>query len=417
MNNLTGIIAYFLNHSLVQSSFIVFAGSMLANFGAYLYHLLIGRILGPQYYGELAALLSIFNILNVPSTTLQTILVKYFSELKAKKRFDEIKWLLLFATRGVFILEFLSFILIIPFLSRIASFLQIGHSEYFIWVYLVFASFLISTINGSVLQALQLFKESTIIVNLGMLLRVVLGVIFAYFGVGWVLISNIFSNSLSYLFSFYPIRFIFRLKSQRFNLSRRHLLAYSIPTFITGLGITSLYSQDVILVKHYFNPETAGIYSSLSVLGRIIFFATTAISFVIFPVIAEYKENQKSYQRLALIALAAVSFVSFGITLLYFLWPKLFVDLLFGRAFLGAVPYMGPFGVFISFFSLSSLIVTMCLAAGRTLVWIFVSIAAVSQIALISFFHNSLYTITLNNILVSGSLFAALLLYFVYAQR
>ncbi|MFZ5845211.1 MAG: oligosaccharide flippase family protein [Patescibacteria group bacterium] len=417
MGDILNFLGYLLNHSLVKSSAVVFIGSMLANVGAYLYHLILGRILGPVYYGELAALLSLLNILNVPSSVLQTVLVKYFSTLKAGNKVGQVRSLFSLATSKILVGEIIIFLIVFPLFPYLIRFLKIERVGYLVWLYLIFASFLLGTINGSLLQAFQFFKLSTILVNLGMVLRLVLGVIFAFYGVGWVLVSNIFSNLLAYGFSFWPIRFLFKVKPSKITLSRRHVASYSIPTFLTTLGITALYSQDVVLVKHFFSAETAGIYSSLSILGRVIFFATTAVSFVVFPVISQYQAQRRSYFRLALFSLGAVALISFGITALYFLFPALFVNLLFGRLFVGAIPYMGWFGLFISFFSLSSLLTTICLAAGKTLVWFFVIIAALGQMVLISFYHDSLLAVTINNLVVASSLFFLLLVYFAYAKR
>src|SRR6185369_17848893 len=81
------------SHSLVKNSAIMFGGTMGANVLGYAYHLVVGRILGPIGYGELAALISIFYIINAPATVLLNIMVKFFSQLKAKGEYGEAKQL------------------------------------------------------------------------------------------------------------------------------------------------------------------------------------------------------------------------------------------------------------------------------------------------------------------------------------
>ena len=88
-----------LAHPFIKGSAIMFGGTMVTNVLAYLYHLVVGRILGPVGYGELAALLSIFYILNSPSIVIQNILVKFFSQLKAKQDLGQAKRLFLRITR------------------------------------------------------------------------------------------------------------------------------------------------------------------------------------------------------------------------------------------------------------------------------------------------------------------------------
>ena len=68
----------FIAHPLAKGSFIILVGSMVANVGAYAYHVLVGRLLGPVIYGEFSALLSLFYIINIGSGVVQTILAKFF---------------------------------------------------------------------------------------------------------------------------------------------------------------------------------------------------------------------------------------------------------------------------------------------------------------------------------------------------
>ncbi len=236
-----------LSHPLLRGSTIVFVGTMLTNVSAYLFQLLVGRILGPQLFAELASLLALFAILNVPSAVLQTILVKYFSSLKAKNENGQSKQLLIMTTKWLAGLEVIILLLVLPLIPYLASFLHIYQHEYFIWLYLIFSTALLGTLNSSVLQAYQKFGESMILTNIVMLLRLFLGVIAAYVGVGMILISNIVANAIAYILSFVPLLSMFRYKSERFIFSKKHILQYSLPTFFTVLGLNSLNNQDIIL--------------------------------------------------------------------------------------------------------------------------------------------------------------------------
>lgn len=411
------LIAYSFAHPLLRGSTIVFVGSMATNVSGYLYQLLVGRVLGREHFGELASLLALFTILNVPSTVLQTILVKYFSALKAKNEIGQSKRLFIIVTRGLIFFEVILFVLLLPFIPYVASFLHIDHNEYFIWLYLIFASFLLGTINGSMLQAFQLFTVSMVMTNIGMLLRLILGVVTAYVGIGLVLLSNALTNFIAYILSFFPIRTFLSVKSEKFTLSKKHMLRYSFPTFLTILGMTSLYNQDVILVKHFFSPELAGDYSSLSILGKVIYFASTAVGYVLFPVVAQYKEIKKDYRKLTYLALWVTATISLGITSLYFLFPVAIIRIFWGSTFAGATAYLGLFGIFISFIALSSLLITVCLAASRLYVWVPTVTAALLQILLISIYHADLYQIIMGNTIASSVLFVSLLLYFAYEKK
>lgn len=412
MNSIKRII----NHPIFRHSTVVLIGSMGANIAGWLYHVFVGRILGTEGYGELAALLSLFYILNVPSSVITTILVKFFSVLKATNEQGQAKRLIRVATMKIFLAEGIGMILLLVFSRSITSFLNIGSLWYVVWLYLIFATFIVSVVNGSAIQGFQLFTASSILTTVGMTLRLLFGAGFAYFGVGWTLVSSIFSNSISFGLSFIPLRFMARIKEKPLTINRKDALGFSVPAFITTLGITLLFSQDVLLVKHYFTSHEAGIYASLSVLGKVLFYATGAVSFVLFPIVSERNASGQGHTRLVSVGLGIIALVCIGLTAFYFIAPGI-VLVAFGKAFYGAAQYMGPFAIFMSFFSLSSILIQTLLALDKVNVWIITTVCALLQAILLIVFHATISQVIGVNIATSVVLFSSLLLYYAYGKK
>ena len=75
----------FLGNPLFKGSFIVLTGSTIANVGSYLFHLLMGRLLGPVDYGVLESLISLSYFLGVPLSVFTIVIVKYISQEKKNK--------------------------------------------------------------------------------------------------------------------------------------------------------------------------------------------------------------------------------------------------------------------------------------------------------------------------------------------
>ncbi len=398
-------------HPLIKGSAVVFAGSMAANVSAWLYHVLVGRILGVERYGELAALFSLLFILNIPANVLQTVLVKFFSVYKAKNNLGQAKSLFLRVTRIILIGSLVGLTVLLPFLPFLGSFLHIPALSNFIWLYLVFASYIISVVNNSTLQGFQYFTEVSIYTNISMVLRLIFGTLLAFFGVGWTLIGNIVSNILGYGASFIPMRTLLATTEVPFEISTKKLVSYIIPTFLTLYGITALYTQDVLLVKHFFTSSQAGLYASLSILGKVIYFASSAVSFVLFPVIAERKELNRAHRGVVFGGVGIIAAVCIGISLLYAIYPSI-VTVLFGPTFSPAIPYLGMFSVFITFFSLSSILINTLLALDAKLVWVVSLGAALLQLGLIVAYHGTLGQVIAANTAVSALLFVSLMLYY-----
>lgn len=404
------------SHDLFRNSALIFAGSTVANFSGWLYHLFVGRILGPEKYAELSALFALFYILNVLTGVVQMVLVKFFSVLKARGDYGQAKALFWRVTKLVTIAEVVGVAVLFPFTPFLSGYLHIDSYGYFLLVYLIFASTTITVAGGAALQGFQRFMPLTIIANIGMALRLVTGIISAFFGVGWTLVANVASNIGTYAFYFLHLRFLFRHKAKSVTITKREAVGYGIPVLLTTLGLTVLNSQDVLLVKHYFPSFDAGIYASLSVLGKIIFYASSAVGFVLFPLVAERKELRSDFRRSVVLGVVAVGIMSFALTVVYFIFPSIIISP-FGPAFVGAAPYLGWFGIFVTFYTMANLLIYTLLAMGATKIWLITISLALVQYLMIVTYHGTLYEITYVNILVAAMLCFSLFAYYRYATK
>jgi len=415
MKKIVKFIRVFISHSVVKNSAVVMSGSMVSNILAYLYHVVVGRILGPQQYGELAALISLFYILNVPSTVVQTILTKFFSVLRATNKPGEVKHLSIHALKIMVTAAIIGVVVVAISVDAVSSFLRINSKVNFYWLYFMFALYFIGIVPLSITQAYQKFLAQSVLSAIGMTLRLVFAALAAPFGVAMILMSNVVANIISLVTYALPLKFLFRIKATTLTLSRKRTIGYSVPTFITTLAIAALYNQDVLLVKHFFTSADAGIYSSLSVLGKVIFYTSSAITFVLFPVIAERKELKRSHTRLVGASLISVASLSLILTIIYFLFPTFIVHMLYGASYDAAVPYVGIFGVFISFFALDNIMFSICLAAEKVGVWVFGLLAGIAQFGAIWLYHGTIQTVITANIFVAATLFVTLLVYYTHA--
>ena len=108
---------------------------------------------------------------------------------------------------------------------------------------------------------------------------------------------------------------------------------------VTILTRTFLYTADVIVVKHFFSPTDAGLYSGVSTVARIIFYITGPVCIVLLPTVKlknHLKENKKYLNKALLI-----TFVLGTAALLFFLvLPSLSVKMLVGSKFVVMSPLL-----------------------------------------------------------------------------
>ncbi len=404
-----------INNPLFTGSMVMIIGSNLVNFLNYLYHLIIGRMLGPSDYGELAAIISLIGLLGIIPAPLGTSIIKYISSAKNNtESANMISWLKIKYFQGSFIF----FVIVLVISPVMSSFLKIHNISYFILIAVSFLFSLQSGLNRSILQGLLKFKEMVITVLAENSTKLILSIGFVY--LGFKVGGAIFALVVAALLGWYVTKQYLRHSKTRkpnFTPDIKSMLMFTIPVFIQNFATTSLYSSDVILVKHFFSSHDAGIYAALSTLGKIIFFAAGPIGAVMFPLVSKRSAKGENYKRVFMFSLAATVFLSGAILLVYLLFPSLAIQLLYGSLFLEASGLLLWFGIFITFFTLASLIINYTLSLGRTRVVIFPAIAAVFQVVLIWFFHDSLFSVVLISIFVSALLLVALLIYSIYSNN
>jgi O-antigen/teichoic acid export membrane protein len=411
MNRIKSFTTSILRNNLAKNSLIVFAGTMIANVSAYLYHLAMGRILGPNGYGELSSLISLLYIFGVPTLVLQTVLVKYFSECKAEAEFGKAKDLFLRSTKLITILLIIFGVILVGSSSWLTGFLHLSNWRLVIWIYLVFCFSTLAVINGSLLQGFQMFVWVAVFASIPSVAKLIISIPLAYNGLEPVILGSLLSGVLAYIFLFFPLGNVLHTKNNKFILTLKQSVSYTIPTFLALLGITSLYSTDIVLAKHFLTASQAGIYSASAVLGKIIFYASSAISIVIFPIVSARQTKHQSVTKVINMALFLVGTVSFVLCLVYGVFPMFVTRMLFGKAFDAIAENLFGFAIFIGIFSLGYILVMVSLALSRTRAWMITVGAALLQIIIIWFFHSGIQQIIQINIIVSFIMLVGMIFY------
>lgn len=406
-------ISNFVRHPLFTGSAVMVIGSNLVSFLNYLYHLVMGRMLGPSGYGELASLISIIGLLGVIPGSINLVIIKYVSGARDENETDKlIHWLKAKSLRIIII-----FCLVVLALSPlISSFLNIR--IFYLW--LIAVSFLFSLqsmINRAILQGLLRFKEMVFSLLTENTAKLLIGMFLVLFGlaVGGAMWGIVIAALLGlYITNLY-------LNIRRKNMLKltpdiKSMLKFTIPVIIQSISTTSMYSSDVILVKHFFTSHEAGIYASLSTLGKIIFFGAGPIGSVMFPLVSLRKSRGENYQKIFFLSFLATLLFAVGIAFIYFVAPQFAIKMLFGSAYLESSKLLIWFGFFIGMFTLSVLLINFGLSLGRIKIVILPLLAAGLQIMLIIFFHQSLFSVVFVSTLVAALLLASLLIYLILGK-
>jgi len=379
------------NNEAIRGSVIVFTGSMTGNVLAYLYNIIIGRMLEPNSYGIFSSIVAIGYIISVFSATLSLLITKFSAEYVSKKDMDGIYSIFKYTTNRFLILGGILLGFFVASAPLISRFLKIDSVTPILILSVSLVIMFLIAINRGVLQGTLNFFAFSINTNVEMLLRIIISVLCIFIGwkVNGALLGLTLGIFIAYILSFIPIRKMFR-GVQRKAINTHLIKKYAVPLFISFLGMTLLYTVDIILVKHYLSDYETGIYSALSIFGKIIFFASGSIALALFPMAAERNASGRGHKHLLRDSLLIVTVISVCILAVYFFMPKVVVGFVLGKDFLEASPYLMAFGLVMFFYSLINILINYYLSINQTAVSYLPFVFSIVLLVLIMFFHGSL---------------------------
>ena len=312
----------------------------------------------------------------------------------------------------IFKISIITALFLLAFSGVIAKFLHIENILAVVFLAPILFLSLITLVNQAASQGIIKFIGNVVPILISSLLKFILGIFFVY--IGWsvqgAMLAIVIGIFLAYVYSAGFIKkYIKKAKISKVDLTP--FIKYSGPVLLQSLAFTSIFTIDVILVKHFLDPFSAGIYAAISTLGKIIFFATSPVTATMFPVISRRRALNQGYIKIFLGSLLITLAVAAAITAFYWLFPNLAIGILYGKDYLSAKTDLVWMGIFILFYTLSNLLVNFFLSMGKLVAVIFPLVAAIVQAILIWFNHENITEVIQISLFVTLAMFICLSLY------
>lgn len=410
-----------MKHPLISASFIFVLGNFFANIFNFLFNVIMANMLSQADYGTLSSINAIIALPTIAANSMAPIIIIFAGAYFAQQKLDMIRGLYIKITKffiAVTLILCTAFFILIP---QINGFFNINNNYILILTDLTILFGLMTAVNNSFLQAKLSFKFLVLIACSASILKVIFGWIFvsAGYSVNGAVAAIFVGTLIPYIISFLPLRFIFNGKiNSTFKIDTKTLLAYGIPAALIALGINSFITNDIILVKHYFSPDVAGLYAQLSLIGRIIFFISAPIGNVMFPIIVQQHAKKENFTKTFLLAALLILIPSIAITIFYTLFPKFSILFVVKKPeALAAIPYLTLFSIYITIYSLTAIITSFYLSIKKTKIVIPVVATALLQILLIIIYHQNLWQIINISLSMSTLLLFTLLAYYAYTFK
>lgn len=386
----------------LKASSFIFAGIMLGNAFNYLFQVTMGRVLEIQTFGEMNALFSMMVILGVPFASITNFMAKNTANYSALSLNKQANTLIVKSYKFILMVGFFIFILGAFFSGYISNYLKINNT---MPVILLFFSIFLSAIlpiNNGVLQGMHNFRLLSFVAAGSGVIRYIVCVFLVLLGMGLngIMIGTIITIALIGYISFMPIGRHLKIGMEPVNLNENGISSI-IPILLANLAFALFAQSDIILVKYYFSPHEAGIYSSAAIIGKTVMYLPGAIVISLLPMAAFSKARDEGTLHLILKALAITVLLSGSGAAILYLFPDLIVSIFFGKKFISATSLIGLFAVAMMPLAVIMVIMNYNIAkGGRYFAYCMLAGSAV-QVFGIMHFHDSLEKV-LKVILYSG---------------
>lgn len=386
---------------------IFFMGSVGVGALNYLYYPILGRLLPPTAFGEVQTLVSFFLQLSIFLTVLGLVTVNVSANYDNAEHRNRVIFDLERIALGA---SLLLLVLSVIFSSQLASFFRFDESLPFVILVLAIVVTVPFTFRGAFVRGQHGFGVASISNLLASAAKIVLSVGLVLAGLGTVgAVGGIVAAQLvALLYIAYHAKRMGLVRAEGLRwISRpdmsllRPELKYAGMVLVTSLLITLQFSVDILVVKHYFDAHTAGLYAGIATVARIIFFLTGSIAQVLMPSVklknTTFQNRQLLWRSFMLLAAAGLPTL-----LLFVMFPGEVTRLLMGDAYGQYASLLPILSVAISAVAITNLVVSYFMALRRY--WIvFVVIAGASVTYVLMILHHATLRSVIESLLV-GSL-------------
>ncbi len=389
-----------------------FMGSVIiVNGGNYLYNLLLGRILGPELFADAALLITFLLVLSFVAMTFQVATAK-FSVLFEKQVFTNFVNI---SYRYATIVGTVLGILLIVFAKDLQQIFNTqSHLMFTIFGFGIPIYFIMS-VNRGVYQGKKKFDSLAITYQGEMISRLLITLILICFLPFKPSVLIAIGIIISFGFGLVPFKtknVSILKKSVLSKEHSKHVIQFFVLTaFYEGTQII-INNSDILLVKHYFDQYEAGLYASLALIGRVVYFVAWMFVMLLLPKVVQKQKDGEAHTPILFKYVSYIALLSVIIISGCYLFPELVINLMFGSDYTSIAPLLWKYAVATSLFAVSNIFAYYFLSLDRYVPVVISGLLGISQVVLIIFYHDSLAQVVLMQIMAMALLLVVQLIYF-----
>ena len=391
----------------IRHNAIYFVGSLIIGVLNYLYYPVLGRLLEPAAFGEVQTLVSLFLQAGIFLSVLALLAINIIANTDNESERNRIIIELERVALGASLVVLLVVVVLAPLLREFFNF----ESS---WGFVLLAVALVATVpftfRTAYLRGRQQFGRNSVAFIVGAACKLLISAVLVAigWGTGGAILGIAVAQVLAFLFAARSARkygFSESLRTRLLKLPEAGLvrphLKYAGLVLAGSLAITVLYSIDIVVVKHYFDAHTAGLYAGIATVARVLFFLTASIAQVLMPAV-RLRQSVRQNQQILLKSLALLLLIGGAALAIFYFMPRPIVQVLMGRDYLTYAGLLPRLSLAIFVISILNLFMIYFIALRRYAAGIIIAGGAALTCGWMQASHRSLEAVV--NSLLYGSL-------------
>jgi O-antigen/teichoic acid export membrane protein len=312
---------------LLSGSFILLSASVLVGVMNLLYNLVVAHMLGPEGFSHATVVYTLLVVSSAVTLSVQVVCAKMVASHETQEEkaaiYSGLHW-------KAWKLAVVVSVCLILAKGLIAKYLNLPDTRLIILLALGTAFYIPLGARRGAIQGTYSFRVFGINLMLEAFVRLLGAWVLIRLGMGaaGAVLAGALGVMVAYFFAFTGLK---REPGNKLQITAHFREGVQANTFFIGMVIINNF--DIVLAKHFFPAEEAGLYAAVGLVGRVIIICAWSVVNAMFPMSAGEKSKGRQGNSILLTSLAMVLGILGLLFLTIWLTPSTFWDAAFGKSF------------------------------------------------------------------------------------
>lgn len=375
---------------LVGGAALVMGATLAWHASNFTFNVVAARSLSSSDYGDLAAAVALLYIVSPLFVSVQTVASRLTTERATAGKLSELRALARYYGVRLALAALVVASAVAAASPALAHALHIRQPVALVVVAASLPLAVVVHMQRGVFQGVERFGRFGLSTAAEAVIKVVTAVVFvawvwpsvagAVLGVAAGLLAALILNA--FLLRFLP-------RSPTYARPAEHPYRYSLAAVASLSLLALLLSLDVVAAKRFLSPQQAGLYAAIALGGKVVFFATSGINWIVFPRFSRLIDEGVDARPLLRRAFLVTGLVGAAICAAYFSAPRMFVAVLFSSRYPSAGHYMGAIAIGYAGYCVAYTGAIYLLALRALRGTAALALAVIAQVAAFALFHSA----------------------------